>query len=59
MANYCDYEIHVRGKKKAALMMFAVMPVYDSKYIVHEDETDIFVAGEESEDSPHLFKFDF
>lgn len=40
MANYCNYEIHVRGKKKAALMMCAVMATADSKWITHEEGTD-------------------
>ena len=30
MANYCDYEIHVRGSKKAALYLYTMMPALDS-----------------------------
>jgi hypothetical protein len=37
MANYCNYEIHARGSKKAALMLFAMMPCYDYKEITHEE----------------------
>lgn len=40
MANCCYYEIHVKGNKKAALFLFAMMPVYDSKEIIHEEGTD-------------------
>ncbi len=40
MANYCEYEIHVRGKKKAALMMAAIMASADMKEITHEEGSD-------------------
>lgn len=40
MANYCNYEIHVKGTKKAALFMYAMMPVYDYKQIIHEEGTE-------------------
>ena len=40
MANCCGYEIHVRGNKKAALFLFAMMPVCDSKEIIHEEGSD-------------------
>ncbi len=40
MANYCNYEIHVKGTKKAALMMAAIMASADSKEITHEEGTD-------------------
>lgn len=40
MANYCNYEIHVKGTKKAALFMYAMMPVYDYKQITHEEGTE-------------------
>lgn len=40
MANYCDYEIHARGPKKAALLLFTMMPCCDSKEITHEEGTD-------------------
>ena len=40
MANRCDYEIHVKGNKKAALFFVAMMPVCDSKEITHEEGTD-------------------
>ncbi len=40
MANYCNYEIHVRGKKKAALMLAAILPSADSKCITHEEGTE-------------------
>ena len=29
MANYCEYEIHVKGSKKAVLMFFSTMPYMD------------------------------
>ena len=40
MANYCDYEIHVRGSKKAALFLYTMMPALDYKEITHEEGTD-------------------
>jgi hypothetical protein len=40
MANYCNYEIHARGPKKAALMLFTMIPCCDSKEITHEEGTD-------------------
>ena len=40
MANYCDYEIHVRGKKMDALMMYAILPAYDGKTIINEKGSD-------------------
>ncbi len=29
MANYCNYEVHVKGKKNAALMLYYSMPSWD------------------------------
>ncbi len=40
MADYCDYEIHVRGTKKAALMVYAAMRSADQKIITYENGTD-------------------
>lgn len=40
MADYCDYIIHVRGTKKAALMVFATMRCADDKPISYEGGTD-------------------
>lgn len=40
MADYCDYEIHVRGTKKAALMVYATMRSADLKEITFEGGTD-------------------
>ena len=40
MANTCNYEIHVRGTKKAALALYSMIPAYDEKYISDEYETD-------------------
>lgn len=40
MADYCDYEIHVRGTKKAALMVYATMRSADEKEIRLESGTD-------------------
>ena len=40
MANSCGYEIHVKGTKKAALFLAAMLPTYDSKDITHEEGTD-------------------
>lgn len=40
MANYCDYEIHVKGSKKATLFLYAMMPAADYKEITHEEGTD-------------------
>lgn len=40
MANYCNYEIHARGSKKAALLLFTMMPCCDDKEITHEEGTD-------------------
>lgn len=40
MADYCDYEIHVRGTKKAALLAYAAMRCADVKTITHESGTD-------------------
>ena len=40
MANLCDYEIHVRGTKKAALMVYAVMRCADEKAITFEKGTE-------------------
>ncbi len=40
MANYCDYEIHVRGSKKAALLVYATMRCADEKTITREGGTD-------------------
>lgn len=31
MANYCNYEVRVRGSKKACLMVYESMPFMDSK----------------------------
>ena len=36
MANYCNYEIHVKGTKKAALLLANMLPVMDGISI--EDE---------------------
>lgn len=36
MADICDYNIHVRGTKKAALMVFSSMASGDIKEITHE-----------------------
>lgn len=40
MANICNYEIHVKGRKKAALFLFTAMPAYGDKEITHEEGTD-------------------
>ena len=40
MADYCDYEIHVRGTKKAVLMVYAAMRCADDKTITHEGGTE-------------------
>ena len=40
MANICNYEIHVKGRKKAALLLFAATPAYGDKEITHEEGTD-------------------
>lgn len=40
MADYYDYIIHVRGTKKAALMVFATMRCADDKPISYEGGTD-------------------
>ena len=40
MANYCDYEIHVKGSKKATLFLYSIMPAYDYKEITHEEGTE-------------------
>lgn len=40
MANSCGYEIHVKGTKKSALFLAAMLPTYDSKDITHEEGTD-------------------
>ena len=40
MADYCDYELHVRGTKKAALMVYAVMRSADLKTIKYEGGAD-------------------
>ena len=31
MANYCDYEIRVKGSKKAGLMVYESMPCMSNK----------------------------
>jgi hypothetical protein len=50
MANICDYEVHVRGNKKAVLGIYAMLPVLDEKRIVHEEGTDseyiIWIEGD-------------
>ena len=38
MANYCEYEIHVKGSKKAVLMFFSTMPYMDYNDIEKEFE---------------------
>ena len=40
MATICNYEIHVKGRKKAALFLFTAMPAYGDKEITHEEGTD-------------------
>lgn len=40
MANYCEYEIHVRGTKKATLFFYTMTPALDDKEIIHEEGTD-------------------
>lgn len=40
MANYCDYEIHAKGNKKAALYLYTMMPALDYKEITHEQGND-------------------
>ena len=40
MATICNYEIHGKGRKKAALFLFAAMASYDDKVITHEEGTD-------------------
>ena len=40
MADLCDYNIHVRGSKKAALMIFSSMACADDKEITYEHGTD-------------------
>ena len=51
MANYCDYEVHIRGTKKEALLFFATLPVYEiGKMITYEggdaDNYIIHVSGD-------------
>lgn len=49
MANYCEYEIHVKGNKKAALYLYTMMPALDYKEITHEqgndDEYIVWITG--------------
>ena len=40
MANYCDYEIHARGSKKACYVLFGAQPCCDEKIIDFEEGTD-------------------
>lgn len=41
MANVCNYEIHIKGSKKAALYFVDMMPSYcRDKEIIHEEGTD-------------------
>ena len=37
MANFCEYEIHVKGSKKAALMVYAATPSYEEKEITYQE----------------------
>ena len=40
MANYCNYEIHIRGNKKSVLFFSTTLPVLDNKQIIYEKGTD-------------------
>jgi len=40
MANYCWYQIRVKGKKKNAFMIYHTMPVYDENDIIHQEGTE-------------------
>lgn len=40
MANYCNYEIHIRGNKKSVLFFCTTLPVLDNKQIIYEKGTD-------------------
>lgn len=37
MANYCNYEVRVKGSRKAGLMIYASMPYLDYKDIISEE----------------------
>lgn len=44
MANYCDYEIHVKGSKKAALIVYATSKCAGKdNYIIAEERGDDYV----------------
>jgi len=40
MANICNYEVHVKGSKSAALMVYHSMPCMEEKDIIYESGSD-------------------
>ena len=50
MANFCEYEIHVKGNKKAVLYFFTMVPSYGGNRITHEEGSDdeyiIWITGD-------------
>ena len=40
MANYCDYEVRVKGSKKTGQMVYESMPYMDHKAFEWEKESD-------------------
>lgn len=39
MANYCYYDVRVKGSKKACIMVYYSMPCSDDKLIREQKET--------------------